>query len=142
MKTATDLEQSKRLAEILPVESADMHYVRKTHDCDGNVVNGTWSCPKYGNPNSEHASYIVQNFSSYEKLPCWSLAALIEVVKEHDDYTLDICFGGYEGEKYVREWCYTYEQDIPPYNDILSHAEDAVDAMVDLIVKLQEKEII
>lgn len=142
MKSFTDIEQSKKLAEFLPIESADTHYVRKTHDSAGNVVNGTWSRPMYGNPSSEHAIYMIQNFSSYEKLPCWSLAALLEVVKEHDDYILNICFGGYEGEKYVREWCCTYEQDIPPYNDILCHAKDVVDACYEMIIKLHEQNLL
>ena len=89
MKAFTDLEQSKKLAEILPLESADMHYVRKTHDFRGNPVDGKWSYPEYGNPNSKHAGYIVQNFESYEKIPCWSLAALINAlpisIKSKDD---------------------------------------------------------
>lgn len=33
MKAYTDLEQSKKLAEILPIESADMYYY---------TVNGDW----------------------------------------------------------------------------------------------------
>lgn len=79
-KACTSLEQSKKLAEILPIESADLHYVRQTHDFRGNTVDGKWSNPKYGNPNSRYANYIVQNFSSYETIPCWSLAALLSVL--------------------------------------------------------------
>lgn len=30
MKSYTDIEQSKKLAEILPLESADMHYASTT----------------------------------------------------------------------------------------------------------------
>lgn len=79
MKSFTDVSQSKKLAEILPKESADSHYVRNTHDFMGNPVDGKWSHPKYGNPNSKHAHYVVQNFSNYEIIPCWSLAALLDV---------------------------------------------------------------
>lgn len=78
MKSYTDLSQSKVLAKILPLESADHHYVRKTCDFRGNPVDGKWSEPKYGNP--EKANYFVQNFTNYEKLPCWSLAALLAVL--------------------------------------------------------------
>ena len=80
MKSYTDLPQSKRLSEFLPIESADSHYVRKKTDYMGNPIDGKWSYPKFGNPNSKHANYIVQNFSSWEKLPCWSLAALLNVL--------------------------------------------------------------
>ena len=34
MKSYTDLEQSKKLAEILPLESADMHYVLTDSDLE------------------------------------------------------------------------------------------------------------
>ena len=85
MKSFTDIEQSKKLAEILLIESADMHYVRKTYDFMGNPVDGEWSYPKYGNPNSKHANYIVQNFESYERIPCWSLDALLEVIPKRID---------------------------------------------------------
>ena len=84
MKSYTDIEQSKKLAEILPIESADAHYVRKITDFMGNSVDGKWSYPKYGNPKSNHASYIVQNFSSYEVIPCWSLAALLGVLPKYE----------------------------------------------------------
>ena len=80
MKGYTDCEQSKKLAEFLSLERADHHYVRKVTDFMGNPVDGKWSVPKYGNPNSEHANYIVQNFTNYEKLPCWSLVALLDVL--------------------------------------------------------------
>lgn len=80
MKSYTDIEQSKKLAEFLSHESADSHYVRQTHDFRGNTVDGKWSHPKYGNPNSRYANYIVQNFSSYETIPCWSLTALLDVL--------------------------------------------------------------
>ena len=62
MKAFTDIEQSKKLAEILPLESADMHYVRKTHDFMGNPVDGEWSHPKYGKLSS------VSNLVSFNTL--------------------------------------------------------------------------
>ena len=84
IKSFTSLEQSKVLAKILPIESADSHYVRKVTDFRGNPVDGKWSEPRYGNTNSKYAHYVVQNFSSYEKLPAWSLAALLEHLRKID----------------------------------------------------------
>lgn len=72
MKSYTDLEQSKKLAEILPPESADMHWSK---DFDG-----SWfvdlakyisvKIPKYVDKVEEHL------------LPCWSLAALLGVLPD------------------------------------------------------------
>ena len=80
MNSHTDLPQSKKLAEFLPIESADHHYVRKVCDFMGNAIDEEWSFPKYGNINSKYAKYVVQNFTRYEKVPCWSLAALLDVI--------------------------------------------------------------
>ena len=60
MKNYTDLEQSKKLAEILPIESADMFY--RDNGIDVKLM---W----------EHNAQKVKN-------PCWSLAALLAVLDE------------------------------------------------------------
>lgn len=126
MKAYTDIEQSKKLAEILPIESADHHYVRKVTDFMGNTVDGKWSHPKYGNPNSKYANYIVQNFISYEKLPCWSLSALldylspnflIDIKNINDKWELDCRF------KVIKE-------------------EELVDSCYRIILKLKEKKLL
>lgn len=64
MKSYTDIEQSKKLAEILPLESADLYY------------------SYYHNPISG-ASYYEEYpifhipINKNKSLPCWSLAALL-----------------------------------------------------------------
>ena len=58
MKSYTDIEQSKKLAEILPLESADMWF-----------ANGI-----YLMKTSEEPKNIKGVF------PCWSLAALLDVL--------------------------------------------------------------
>jgi hypothetical protein len=79
MKSYTDLEQSKKLAEILPLESADNYY--SWHDERYYVVNK--DCP--------------YPYSLKEKIPCWSLAALLQVLPlgiydefDNCDYELEI----------------------------------------------------
>lgn len=65
IKSYTDLEQSKKLAEILPLESADMGY----------LWNGISFC-----------EYPVSNqtiFKRIENIPCWSLAALLSVIPNY-----------------------------------------------------------
>ena len=66
MKAYTDLEQSKKLADILPLESADFFWIIGHLHTDG---------PRYEiiRPRNE--------VSEVEKYwPCWSLAALLEII--------------------------------------------------------------
>lgn len=63
MKTYTDLNQSKKLAEILPIESADMFWYKDavTKEVKPRIMN-----------------YIqVPELQSMYYSPCWSLAALL-----------------------------------------------------------------
>lgn len=58
MKSYTDIEQSKKLAEFLPVESADMYYW-----CGEQIRIGSYKAIDI----------------DYD-IPCWSLAALLSVL--------------------------------------------------------------
>ena len=62
MKAYTNLEQSKKLAEILPIESADMRYSPL-----GNNIH-PWVWP--------------DTFIEKGAIPCWSLAALLNAVPQ------------------------------------------------------------
>lgn len=64
MKSYTDIEQSKKLAEILPIESADFHF-SANQSPKGYLEKPIWG-------NSEYADYSA--------FPCWSLSALLEVL--------------------------------------------------------------
>lgn len=61
MKAYTDLEQSKKLAKILPIESANMSWVST-----GLGKPFARTIPCHGNPE--------------EISPCWSLAALLDIL--------------------------------------------------------------
>lgn len=79
MKAYTDLEQSKKLAEILPIESADMFL----------ALNGTQPVM---------SKYIDDGFVTVDNtaIPCWSLAALLEQFEDAaglaKDYGLWFCY--------------------------------------------------
>lgn len=62
MKSFTDLEQSKKLAEFLPLESADMGWY--------------YSC----NPQAARNQMWLGTKPENADIPCWSLAALLEVI--------------------------------------------------------------
>ena len=77
MKSFTNIEQSKKLAEILPLESADNYY--SWHDERYYVVNK--DCP--------------YPYSLKEKIPCWSLAALLEYMNRNF-YNISLNYCGAE----------------------------------------------
>ena len=138
MKSYTDLEQSKKLAEILPLESADSHYVRNTYDFMGNPIDGKWSHPKYGNPNSKYAYYVVQNFSNYEIIPCWSLTALLSIIPsvitrkgKRMFLTLEKA-GAYN----------LYYKSPDRLDELWETKEDVVDACYEIIINLHELKLL
>ena len=87
MKAFTDLKQSKKLTEILPVESADMYYKYVLPKSDKII-----HTPVIGNPIDSlkwyNKGYTFRGrrepitLSEY-CIPCWSLAALINVISKH-----------------------------------------------------------
>lgn len=143
MKSYTDREQSHKLEKILPIESADSHYVRKSTDFIGNHVNGKWSEPKYGNTNSKYAKYVVQNFSSYEKLPCWSLAALLDVIPVK--YVPVLTRGTSWPEETDKYCAYIDDEEALQnfeYNDCTCFADNPIDAVYELILILHEQKLL
>ena len=87
MKSYTDIEQSKKLAEILPLESADMYYFTIIRDY-----------PYSQGKIKTIAKIMDGSFSSDYDTPCWSLAALLQVLPNeistgeewHNKYQIDI----------------------------------------------------
>ena len=65
MKSYTDLEQSRKLKNILPLESADMHYIIMGGDEDPQTIVGL-------------GEYI----GILPTIPAWSLSALIELLPD------------------------------------------------------------
>lgn len=127
-KICTDVEQSKKLIEFgIDVNSADMHYVRQKTDFMGKPVDGKWSDPKYGNP--EKTNYIVQNFSSYEKLPTWSLSALLALMPVLDIDGEPVFFWLTTG---LETWYAEY------VNEAIFDASNPIDAAFEMICWLKE----
>lgn len=125
MKAYTDLEQSKRLAEILPHKSAD----------------GTWErvsiCgSKIDIPEDMQYRHKEIPFSFFSGIgaPSWSLAALLEIIKKPTAFDLLIngrgcrchCTDKYEGKFYgTNDYC-----------------ETPVDACVEVIIKLHKQKLL
>ncbi|MBO6273826.1 hypothetical protein J6O48_13800 [bacterium] len=145
MKSFTDISQSIKLQSILPIESADNHYVRRLTDFDGKSVEREWSEPKYGNPNSKYANYIIQNFESYERLPCWSLSALLSVLPFHlvvdnQRYAFSMIKGlDKNGETYAIKYA-IFNTTI--YFHLTDFYNNPVDSCYEMILKLHEQNLL
>lgn len=113
IKSYTDLEQSKVLATILPIESADMKFYYNHMICEYEER------PHVGSRNYDECSAI----------PAWSLAALLGVLLEIQYGKPIIALD----DNYI-----TY----PHMSDLHTKADNLVDACVAMIEKLNELKIL
>ena len=121
IKSYTDLEQSKKLAEILPLESADMYYILMP---DG-VYNHF--------PLTGRKSELTEDTD----IPCWSLAALLEQIP------YELCDDGNSTYLQINKEDDVYQLVYDdPYGDFESietnRCEHFVDACYEMIIKLNE----
>ena len=121
-KAHTDLDQAKKLSEILPPESADMFWKNGVSDkyiqCFAPFVNcGT-------------------NMDYDYDVPCWSLAALLKILHRNEKDIVSLSYGGYKDGKYILNWCLDYETENGDY--IKTFGDDSVDACVEMILRLHE----
>lgn len=120
MKSYTDLEQSKKLVEFLPPESADMAYLwHSTSD------NPTWRYDEDMSPMV--LGNVPINELTCDALPCWSTSALLEIIRNNGRYELQMYEGGY----YFEANGFMTESYFSP-----------VDACVEMILKLKENNLI
>ena len=124
MKAYTDVKQSKKLAEILPLESADMHYATWT------ILNGEFIV----SPNQGSTIEDLQEDYGNQIIPCWSLSALIEllpnkIVVNNENYFLNFTKNNVEYIGIVTwdgQKCISTEE------------ENLLDACYNMIVKLKK----
>ena len=131
MKSYTDFEQSKKLAEFLPIETADMWWNWFSDPFDD--VNG-------GEYTTE--PLLHKPVCNPEKIiPCWSLAALLDVLPISIDdgrHCLALINSNPSGEI---EWLCCYEDD---NGNLLMecYGDNQVDACVEMVYKLKEKDLL
>jgi len=117
IKSFTSLEQSRKLAEILPLESADMKWYFWKSEIDAPKL------PTFGY-SKDAAEFYKSTEAVY--MPCWSLAALIGVLPYGYSSILTKSFNGKD---------YYYKIDGEP---IEAMADNPVDACVAVIEELHE----
>ena len=130
-KIYTSIEQSKKLAEILPLESADMEYMFLKKD--GSKVS--------------NVPFVKDGFEEpeccYIFIPCWSLAALLEKIPNTivndagEDLKLHI-------DKYTLHYSLSYENTYTGHKFEIETDmyENLVDACVEMIEKLKERNLL
>ena len=118
VKSFTNLEQSKKLAEILPIESADMSWV----SCD----NGN---KKYFRAEN---CRIILNYEKKHWIPCWSLTALLKYLSEINQQVYTPTLFPSEGK-----WILHF---VEYGHGIVCEAscDNPIDACYELILKLHE----
>lgn len=115
MKVYTDIPQSKKLAEILPPESADGYWFK-------------------GFPPQPYMVYTKGTYNPGEHIPCWSLAALLDYIKAKCSYfELVYISNTLEGKTYKVEMAYRLSSEL---YDV--YEKEAVDACVKMIIELHE----
>ena len=130
MKAYTNINQSKKLAEILPLESADMHYATWT------ILDGEFIV----SPNQGSTIEDLQEDYGNQIIPCWSLAKLLDLLPNNEHIGTTISRGSWKIDtvEYVPNtwWC-EYE-DTENQTEFNISADNPVDACVDMIIKLKD----
>ena len=145
MKSYTDLEQSRKLTNILPIESADMRYgYIAPYDYSDRMYDGGYDEIPYPK------DFLIKNpnFSANEydaELPCWSFTALFGVIPQINDW---ITPHGHKNDKlsqFEPKLCKIWEHSIIPsykvtYGNGLSTDiyDNPVDAAFEMVLKLHE----
>jgi hypothetical protein len=134
IKSYTDIEQSKKLAEILPIESANMYYKYVLPKSDkihyipeiGNPVNSLkWYNEGY-TFRGKKEPITLNEFC----IPCWSLVALLNILDfpaltQEDENEWEVCVRDYNNDEYIE-----------------IKADNPIDACVDMILKLYEQKLL
>ena len=127
----TNVEQSKELAKILPIESADMYWLNRHIDLTET---------KYEVFVIEKSNKYIDFFKSYaiaidnnEIIPCWSLAALLSVLP-FPNLSKDNLGSGKVG------WMVSVFPDNCRY-DSCWH-DNPIEACMEMIVKLHEQKLL
>ena len=136
IKSYTDILQSRKLAEILPLESADMHYNNASIKGINYIDEYRAELMDYNTAQKVLSKYLINPM--FEIIPCWSLASLLEQLPyELCDDDDNSSYLQMNKEDDVYQLVYT-----DPNGDFESIETDRyehfVDACYELILKLNE----
>lgn len=122
IKSYTDIEQAKKLAEILPLESADAKYgYIAPYECSDRMYDEGYDEIPYPIAfiKNDYLNFFIEEYDG--ELPCWSLAALLNVLPSA---TLDS-----SNDHHYRIHC---------MERFTEWYDNAIDACYEMILKLHE----
>ena len=127
-KAFTSLEQSRKLEEILPLESADMYYTLE--DFVDEDTGDIFSVEK-----------VSLGHPSNTEIGCWSLAALLEQLKAEiqleNKQILFLHINKYDDINYEIRYTNSWTGEV-----FITEAENPVDACYEMILKLYELNLV
>ena len=124
-KTATTLEQSSKLAEFLPIESADQTWARIA------IAGANLDVPE--ELQYRHNGDMPFQYYSGIGTPCWSLAALLDIINK--DYYTTLFHDGVS-------WTITITHHDDNKNRHSVWSAEPLDACYDMIIKLKAQNLI
>jgi hypothetical protein len=119
IKAYTTIEQSRKLADILSLESADMFYPTNS-DWEGKII-GLLDVPLYIGSDG----FVDTEMG---EIHAWSLAALLGVLPKSLIYTPNPALDGYCCKNIM--------------HDLETYGENPVDACYEMIIKLKERNLL
>ena len=125
MKSYTDIEQSKKLSEILPIESADMYY------------------PYFGDNKWGETAHFGEaiEYSGKKDIPCWSLAALFDYIK--DKFNFELLYLSSTIDNKNNKIKNVYKISIDMFVDKFDiYSTEAINACYEMIIKLHEEKLL
>lgn len=147
VKSYTDLEQSRKLAEILPIESADMAW------CNNSIKGVNYTDPFSANLHTveemrktfDEALYGWDKY--WELIPCWSLAAILELMPSYlFEYERGIDLNIYRNLN-GKGWHVSYMPNniIDMKKDkfrLITNGDSPIDAAFEMVLKLHELKVL
>lgn len=128
MKGYTDIEQSKKLAEILPFESADMCW-----ELDKNCSIEAYNLVPLIRYSTKERKELFEK--DKELIPCWSLSALLQLFPHDDTHGVEL--NNYCGAN-VRVWFVRGNYGFT----FIRIKDEPIDGLVELILELKEKNLL
>jgi hypothetical protein len=130
MKSYTDIEQSQKLMKLgIDVNTADMFYIK--------IKNSSARGYNY----TEYPYFKGLSDNKDNKLPCWSLVALLDVINQVSEIMnqrVTILVGRYAGQHWYVELLRVQDES----SIVLMHSNELVDACYEMIVKLHELKLL
>lgn len=134
MKSYTDLDQSKKLAEILPLESADMYWLNRHIDLT--ITKYEVFVIEKSNKHIDFFKSCAVAVDNNEIIPCWSLGSLLNILREKCNI-LDTSL------RVNKNWnIFATKFDFIYNNAYYGGCVNLIDGCVEIIAKLKESKLL